>query len=267
MLCGIALGIMALPTILGLVHGSALAQACTHALGPLAPRGGPIVGWATVLLVTWSLVGCVRARRSVSRAQQSGRIEPWLGEHRRFDNWELVVLPCDELFALSVPGNLSQVVVSRGLSTALAPAELAAVVAHERSHLAHGHHHYLLLVAVVSGAFAFVPGVRRSVSTLRVALERWADEDAAERNERRCVAAALARASYLPAPEGLAAFGAPSMILERLQALESAPVPRTLRREMPLYVVIVGLAMASVGVLASQAGQLRVLGSLVSRCL
>ncbi|MDQ6837079.1 MAG: M56 family metallopeptidase [Actinomycetota bacterium] len=203
----------------------------------------------------------------MSRAQHAGRIEPWLGEHRRFDSWELVVLPCDELFALSVPGTLSQVVVSRGLSTTLAPAELAAVVAHERSHLAHGHHHYLLLVAVVSGAFGFVPGVRRSVSTLRVALERWADEDAAERNERRCVAAALARASYLPAPEGLAAFGAPSMILERLQALESPPVPRTLRRAMPIYVVIVGLAMASVGVLASQAGQLRVLGSLVSRCL
>jgi len=266
-LCGIGLGIMALPTTLGLMHGSALAQACSRALGPLAPRGGPIAGWLATLLVMWSLVGCVRGRRGVSRAQQVGRIEPWLGEHRRFDGWELVVLPCDELFALSIPGKPSQVVVSRGMVTTLAPTEFDAVVAHERSHLAHRHNRYLLLLAVVGRALAFVPGLRRSVSALRVALERWADEDAAGRNDRRCVAAALAHASYLPVPEGLAAFGAASMILERLQALEAPPIPRTLRRAVPVYVVVVGLAMASVGALASQAEQFRVLGSLVSRCL
>jgi len=215
----------------------------------------------------WSLVGGGRGRRGVNRAQRFGHIEPWLGEHRHFDGWELVVLPCDELFALSVPGNPAQVVVSRGMSTTLAPPELDAVVAHERSHLANRHHRYLLLVAVVGRAFAFVPGVRRSVSALRVALERWADEDAAGRSDRRCVAAALARASYLPVPDGLAAFGSASMILERLQALEAPPIRRTLRRAMPVYVVVLGLAITSVGALASQAVQLRVLGSLVSRCL
>ncbi len=266
-LCGTALGIMALPTTLGLLHGSALAQACARALGPLAPQGGPIVGWSAVLLMTWILLGCVRGRRSVNRAQQVGRIEPWLGEHRRFDGWELVVLPSDELFALSIPGKPSQVVVSRGMSTTLAPTEFDAVVAHERSHLAHRHHRYLLLVAVVGRAFAFVPGVRRSVSALRVAIERWADEDAAGHNDRRCVAAALARASYLPVPEGLAAFGAASMILERLRALEAPPIRRTLRLALPVYVIVVGLVMTSIGALASQAGQFRELGSLVSRCL
>ncbi len=266
-LCAIALGIMALPTILGLMHGSALAQACTRSLGPLAPVGRSIAGWVATLLVMWGVVGCVRGRRGVSRAQQVGHIEPWLGVHRRFDGWDLVVLPSDELFALSIPGQPSQVVVSRGMSTTLAPREFDAVVAHERSHLAHRHHRYLLLAAMVGQAFAFVPGVRRSVSALRVALERWADEDAAGRNNRRCVAAALARASYLRVPEGLAAFGAASMVLERLQALEAPPIRRTLRLALPVYVIVVGLAMASVGALASQAGQFRMLGSLLSRCL
>jgi len=220
-----------------------------------------------MLLVTWALVGCVRGRRDVNRARQLGRIESWLGEHRHFDGWELVVLPSDELFALSIPGKPSQVVVSRGISTTLGHREFDAVVAHERSHLIHHHHRYLLLIAVVGRAFAVVPGVRRSEAALRVALERWADEDAAGRNDRRCVAAALARASYLPVPDGLAAFGAASMILERLRALEEPPIRRTLRLALPVYAVVVALTMASAGALASQAGQFRALGSLVGRCV
>ena len=136
------------------------------------------------------------------------------------------------------------VVLSTGLIAALAPDELQAVVAHERSHLAHRHHRFLAAIDVAS---AMVPLVRPLRAHIRLATERWADEDAATRvRSRRVVATAVARAALatMPAPYRLAMSGSSTMA--RVTALLEPPDSRS-----PLGVSTVllsaGMAGAALG--------------------
>ncbi|MGI9034330.1 MAG: hypothetical protein DLM54_09520 [Acidimicrobiales bacterium] len=262
-----ALAITALPAVLGAAHGSALAAACSRALGPLAPRGGPVVGWTATGLLAWTLVARRRAWNGARRSEHLGRIEPWLGRHRRFDGWELVILPSDRMFALSVAGRPAQVVISQGLADTLPPSHLDAVVAHERSHLDHHHDRYLRLAAVVSRAFSLSPGTGASSVALRAGLERWSDEDAAAAGDRRCVGQALIDVCYAQVSEDLAAFGAAATTLERIQALEAPPPTRSLRPALAVCLPMVGLVVASLGALATQGAQLGPLAVLLSRCM
>jgi len=66
--------------------------------------------------------------------------------------------------------------------------------AHERSHLRHRHHWYLVATEM---AVAVVPPLRRLADQVRFATERWADEDAAAAlgGDRDLVARAIARAA------------------------------------------------------------------------
>lgn len=114
--------------------------------------------------------------------------------------------------AYAVGGRSGHVVVSSGMLRALDGPERRVLLAHERSHLRHRHHRYIAL-ALVAGAA--VPGLGFVTRRLRLAVERWADEDAAiEVGDRRLVAraivrAALARSEYEPAPAvlGLGVLG------------------------------------------------------------
>ncbi|MGH9242717.1 MAG: M56 family metallopeptidase, partial [Acidimicrobiales bacterium] len=169
--------LLAAPTVLRALGVPALAASCQRMLGPLTP-GGPAAGWAAaavgVTIPVLGAIGVVRARRTC----QAARVEPCLGEHRTLDEGELVVLPTPHVLAVSVAGPGGQVVVSEGLVNALSPAQLDLVISHEAAHLANDHHRYLTLATAVEHAFAAFPPARRSTAALRVALERWADEEA-----------------------------------------------------------------------------------------
>jgi Zn-dependent protease with chaperone function len=232
----------------------ALAQLCRRMLGSLAP-GGQVAGWmaATVALTLLALgaVGCTRARRAARQV----RVERGLGRHDALGAHELVVLPTAHLVAVSVPPvdarpQRGQIVVSDGLVDALAPDELDAVLRHEAAHLEHGHHRHLLVASVVEHAFAWFPPARRSTAALRTALERWADEEAAETiGDRGAVRQALlvVTASLVASPS-LAAFSAAETIGERLDALDGdAPHPR-LAPHLLLYCP--GAALGAVAALA-----------------
>jgi hypothetical protein len=235
-----------------------LAELCERMLGPLVP-GGPTAGWTAagvaVTLPALAGLGWVRARRIAVRA----RIEPGLGHHERCGRHELVVLPTEQLVAVSVPAlgacGRDQIVVSEGMVDALGPAEFDAVIHHEVAHLRHGHHRYLAVAAAVDHAFAWFWPARLATAALRVALERWADEEAAQAGGDRGAVrdALLAVTARLVAGPAVAAFSPAETIAERLDALDAEAVRPALACHALLYLPGTLLGVLVFGALSSWA--------------
>ncbi|AZM63809.1 MULTISPECIES: M56 family metallopeptidase [unclassified Streptomyces] len=153
----------------------------------------------------------------------------------------VAVLPDAEPYAYALPGRRGgRVVVTTGMLRSLAPAERRALFAHERAHLAAGHHRFLLAVRLAARANPFLRPLRTAVA---YTAERWADEDAARSvGSRRTVAQAIGRAALVSrgTPVAtLACFAAPGPVPRRVAAL-LAPAP-AVRRWPPLF-TLVGLA-------------------------
>lgn len=131
-------------------------------------------------------------------------------------------LETDVPIAVAVPGRHGGVLLSRGLLVGLTPEELHVVFQHETSHLRHRHHRYLAAGAL--GA-ALLPPLRPLRERLRLAVERWADEDAAEAvGDRAFVARTIAKVAlaHPPVPGPAAAF-AESGVVQRVEALLGTP--------------------------------------------
>lgn len=175
-------------------------------------------------------IGIAAGALSVAGAVVAGRtIVRWVREVRvaRADARE--PLDTDVPIAVAVPGRHGGVIVSRGLLRDLSPEELHVVFQHEASHLRHRHHRYLAAGAL---AAAVLPPLRALDGRLRLAVERWADEDAAEAiGDRASVARTLAKVALAqprtarpggPAGPAATAF-AESGVVERVEALLGTP--------------------------------------------
>ncbi|KUN82657.1 peptidase M48 Ste24p [Streptomyces bungoensis] len=146
---------------------------------------------------------------------------------------ELVVVDDDVPLAFALPGAPGRVVVSRGMLHCLRDDEREALLAHERAHL-RGRHH--LFQSVWRLTAALNPLLRPLAVAGGYVLERWADEEAAERvGDRRVVANAVGRAALASAgasrPPALAVTG--GAVPQRVRAL-LAPPPA--RRSLPFVV-------------------------------
>ncbi|MER6300989.1 M56 family metallopeptidase [Kitasatospora sp. NPDC001539] len=139
----------------------------------------------------------------------------------------LTVLDDESADAFALPGRLrrpgrpaepGRIVVTSGMLRALDGPERAALLAHERAHLAARHHVFL---ALAEHAAAVHPALRPLRAPLGYHLERWADEVAAARvGDRTVTARAVGRAA-------LAANRSPWPTRPRLVAAAHAgPVPR-----------------------------------------
>jgi len=253
-LVGFGLVSMSVPTLLDGVGAHHLAAFCRRLIHDVL-AGGHLGGGAAALLMAVLMVRAVTGWRRIRRIQQAAVIEPWVGHHEPAGaNYELVVLPTTDFIALNVGGPVAQVVVSNGLVSALTDEELTMVVRHELAHLRGRHHYYLAMVAVVDAMFGWVPMVRSSTRTLRLALERSADEEAAGADPvaRRILYSALTAAARCLPQTGITTFGGVDMVLERLRPLESnAPSDRT------------GWSRVAVGLVASTAASLWLLSVVV----
>ena len=89
---------------------------------------------------------------------------------------DLVVLPSATTDAYAVPGRPGRVFVTRGMLALLTRPECEAMLAHERSHLRHGHHWHRASSAMASALNPLLLPLRATQEWLT---ERWADEDAA----------------------------------------------------------------------------------------
>ena len=110
---------------------------------------------------------------------------------------ELTVLPDDRPQAYAVGGRPGHIVVSSGMLRLLDARERRVLLAHERSHLHHRHHAYIAVAIVAKAA---VPVLAPISQRVRLAVERWADEDAArEVGDRQLVARTIATAALAQA--------------------------------------------------------------------
>ena len=262
-----ALVLYALPTVLRAAGVPALAAMCERALRGFVPGGTP-AGWVAAVVAAatggMGVVGAVRARRGC----RAVRAESWLGEHGNFDGYDLVVLPTDQVIALSVADGAGQILVSRGLVDALTDDELEMVVRHEAAHLDLGHQRWLGLAAALDRGFGFFWPAKRSTEVLRASLERCADDAATgdDPQRRAQLRAALLGLTAMAVGAELAAFSAADTVVERLDALRrDRPQPRVAVRGL-LY--LPGVSVASMVLFAAGAwgGEARMLIAMAGRC-
>ena len=170
----------------------------------------------------------------------------------------LVVIEDDEPEAYAVPGIGGRIVVSTAMLNALSTDERHVLLAHEAAHLA-GHHHVYIQIADLAAAAN--PPLRSTARSLRLAVEREADEAAAaEVGDRRLVARALARAGLAkavarrrrqPATRVVALAGADTSIMQRTRAL-LAPAPRPRRGLVAGLLLLTVVSLVGTGVNAHQ---------------
>lgn len=134
-------------------------------------------------------------------------------------------LATDIPIAVAVPGRDGGVLLSRGMLRGFTADELHVVFQHESSHLRHRHHRYTASGALVA---AVLPPLRPLSERLRLATERWADEDAAEAvGDRALVARTIAKVALAHPPvPGPAAGFAESGVVQRVEALLGTPPGR-----------------------------------------
>ncbi|MFI6295608.1 M56 family metallopeptidase [Nonomuraea sp. NPDC050790] len=109
------------------------------------------------------------------------------------------VLPGAEPVAYCVPGWRSRVVLSRGALELLDPAELRAVLAHERAHARGRHDLFLMPFQGLAAAFPWLPVVKAARRAVPVLLEMLADDRARQVSGDRTLARAIV---LMAAPKG-----------------------------------------------------------------
>ncbi|MGI8428036.1 MAG: M56 family metallopeptidase [Solirubrobacteraceae bacterium] len=235
----VALSSLAVLVLLGAVlvgqqseiaHAGHWSAAALSAYAPVnrAAGAGALLA-ALALTATATRVGWRRGLALVSLHRNSRGLPATTGE--------LVVVSGPPAGAYAVPGRPGCVVISQSLLATLSARERRAVLEHERAHLAHGHHWHLTAVTL---AVALNPMLFSLRASAQYAVERWADETAADAiGDRRVVAAALARAALLDAPAPPTALTMAShAVPERVTALLHAPP-----RPRPSVLIVTGLLL------------------------
>jgi Zn-dependent protease with chaperone function len=158
-----------------------------------------------------------------------------------------VVLDVPQLAAYCVPPGI--IVVTAGALGILAPAQLGAVLAHERAHLAGRHHALVALTRGLAAVFPAVPLFARGLGEVERLAEMRADDAAARQAGRRPLIEALltmgtgAAVSMAPAQALGAASCAVVARVERL--LEPPPRASRVRCGLALAAVLIALPLLS----------------------
>ncbi|RSM42648.1 M56 family peptidase [Amycolatopsis balhimycina DSM 5908] len=214
---------LTLQAFAGLTLVPAIAQAghwSPQALNTVEPVNVPLAIGCGLLL---SVLGLAFTRTAVRYARWSRALTRELDEHDPATG--IIILRGQEPVAFSAPGRGGRIAISSGMLDALGPAERDALLAHERAHLRLRHHRFLIAITL---AAALNPLLRPLCSAARFALERWADEAAAQDvGDRTVVAKAVAKAALAGRAQpgfALAATGGP--VPRRVSALLTAPARR-----------------------------------------
>ncbi|MCG5212959.1 M56 family metallopeptidase [Streptosporangium soli] len=129
------------------------------------------------------------------------------------------VLPSPKPTAYCVPGWPPRIVLSRGTLNLLDPAELQAVLAHERAHAAGRHDLLLLPFIAIARAFPWVPAARTARTAVPVLLEMIADDQARRAQGDRVLAHAILNMIESAGGPAATLALADSAVLQRVERL------------------------------------------------
>jgi Zn-dependent protease with chaperone function len=185
-----------------------------------------------------------RARQHTAAHASAARIA---GRQLSGGDGAAVVLDAPQPVAYCLAGRPATIVVSSAALDLLDPAQLSAVLAHERAHLASRHHVLVALTRGLAVIFPAVPLFARGAENVGRLAEMCADDAAARRSGRGLlVTALLTMATGVVLP--VAALGATTCaVAARVQRLVEAPGRgRTVCYRLALVTVMLLLALAPV---------------------
>nr|WP_202524192.1 M56 family metallopeptidase [Kitasatospora sp. SID7827] len=202
----------------------------------------------------------LRRARTATGGAPAGPGAP--GPHRRRPGPAdpvLTVLTDDRADAYALPGRPPRIVATTGMLAALTEPERAALLAHERAHLAGRHH---LLLAAAEYAAVCHPALRPLRPALGYHLERWADECAAAAvGDRALTARAIGRAALAaarrpgPPRPRLSPAATTGPVPRRVRALLTAPAPPRARRPLrALAALALACCLTTTAAAAAEAG-------------
>lgn len=210
-----------------------------HYTGPAQPAGGlagvtpagSVAVW-TAGHVVFALIAGARQRRAHADALTLlARRDPGLG---------VDVVDHDRPVAYCLPGRQHRIVVTRAAVERLTREQLAAVVSHERAHMAGRHHLVLAMSQGMRRGLGFVPLFRVAVGELAYLVELAADDAAARHQDRRTVAAALFAVAAGPVPASTLGAAGPGA-LDRIRRMLAGPEPVSRRTRIWCLTAVHGL--------------------------
>ena len=218
------------------------------AIAEFATLGWPLMTWfdtgAVTVVLASALAGLTASTLVAVRAAAGWRaVRALMGTDRcpvpRVVQAEAAVLGCaarldvvagEEAFAVTHGLIRPRILVSTGLATALTPAEIGAVLAHEREHLRRRDPLRMLAARLAAAWGCYLPAGRWLASRAALRYELTADRAAAGRAGRSVLAGALLKLASMPAcPAAAAANPAgdgPESLEARVAQLESGRPPR-----------------------------------------
>jgi hypothetical protein len=218
------------------------------ALADLAMMGWPLPTWFDTVAVTLVLASAVAglaasAMVALRAAAGSRALQKLIRAARRpvppFIQNEAAVLACaarldvvaaEEAFAVTYGLIRPRILVSTGLATALTPAEISAVLAHEREHLRRRDPLRLLAARLTAAWACYLPAARWLADRAMLRHELAADRAAAGRAGRGVLAGALLKLASTPACPAVAAASpagdGPRSLEARVSQLEAGRPPR-----------------------------------------
>ena len=184
---------------------------------------GAVVARTTLTAVTHLRAAGQQALRHAQTARLAGRPEPALGA---------VLLEHPEPAAYCVAGRHPTVILTTGAMAALDSAQLGAVLAHERAHLAGRHHRLLAMARIGRQVLPFVPLMRDADMQVARLAELHADDAATRASDPRSLATALVVLATTASPAPALAAAATDA-LQRIQRLLGPAEPlRPVRRHL-----------------------------------
>jgi Zn-dependent protease with chaperone function len=168
-----------------------------HACAPTIYRSAIFeftLGAAAIAAALASVVLAWRYGRSLQQVQRRTRAHADVARiagRRLPGGGAAVVLDVAQPAAYCVPGRPATIVLTSGALAVLDPAQLTAVLAHERAHLAGRHHLLIALTRGLAASFPAVPLFTQGPAEVARLVEMCADDAAARHSGRRTLIAAL----------------------------------------------------------------------------
>jgi hypothetical protein len=169
---------------------------------PLANAGAVVV---VVLAAMGLLILIAAARAALRELRADRRFRRAMASQERADLPGVRIIDSDRPQAFCAGLVYPEVYLSRGALELLSPAELSAVLAHERHHAAHHDPLRLACTRVLAHALFFLPALRRAVARQHSLTEIGADEAAVRgaAGDRAALASAMLSFSEASGPDGV----------------------------------------------------------------